>query len=850
MNFYEYHDPTEKLEADPIYLAAQSIIEHGGQVIPLIKGDKAPARIKDVYRIISHPIHLGEHGMFDYHFKDANCDLGLILSDDMEFLDVDEKYRPGIVKEFTAAIAQGWPELYEKLVIHQTGSGGAHFIYRSEIVGGQRALARRNATPNPLAIIERISKANNQYIKIPPSAGYTCLQGNPLDVKAITAEERNWLSAVAMSFNEIHVPEVKQAEAEREDSPWFVFNSQNNWRYIRDQLTDRGWSVVGENDKKIIVNRPGGTGHRSSGYIYKDISILYLHTTSSEFENGKAYSPFGVYAMFHHDGSIASACKSLASEGIGVNIFNEGEFWTKVRSKIQIKYTDLLRWYHTIGYRTYRGQVVQVIDNIVAISAENDMIKAFLSEVEFQVRDEMYEKVPTIFKEKGGLMAMLTELEDNFIQDTVSDTWLFFRNLAIKITDTGNEPFEYKNLKGYIWKSSIIQRDFYETPHEGCDAHRFIDILGGDKAHDLQKIIGYMVSRYKDPLNAKAAILMEDIEPDEEGDSQGGSGKSLCFQFIKQYRKTVELDGRNFRLSDPFLFQNVDIDTSVILIDDLEKSFRFNGLFTMITGSLIVNKKNKAQIIIPYDQSAKIGITSNYSVGGMDMSSRRRKYEFAITKHFGEAVQPIDEFGRQFFNGWDRPEWLRFDNFITKCCAAYLADKNKKAIGNITGNSTERSLISNTNKDFIEYMDGQLHSNFFDFAPVMLKNATLFTSTGGVTTNAVDIARYRANIKNPDYYIYITKDAFYDKIQKLTHAKYLSTTRLTQWLKRWSESRHITIDSSYKREADGERCYRFIDWPDRSESDQFSKKAEVGTGNTEVGTGWKPVDDWDPPEES
>lgn len=808
MNFYEY--AAGEVIDDAVYLAAKDLIANGFHVIPLIKGEKAPpTTIKSVYHIISNPIH--KHN-FDFYFKGRDVDLGIIMDYNMEFIDVDPKNKPGVEKSFLRALESGWPELYEKLVIDFTPSGGCHVIYRSEIVGGTSALAKVHAKPNPLAIIERINRHNKQYIKISPSEGYNLHQKDPFQIPFLTAEERNWISAVAASFNEVIKPEVKKKESEREDSPWKIFNATHDWRYIRNELIDRGWSVARDTDSKVMIKRPGDTKQQYSGIIFKDTNIMYLFTPSTEFENEKSYTPFGVYAMLYHDGNTGAAMRQLASEGCGKNIFDEGQFWKREKQKIKIKYTELLEWYHEIGYRKYNNTIVQVIHNTVEIVEESDMKRAFLNEVEFEIKDEMFERVATIFSDKGGLMAMLRELEDNFIQDTADSTWLFFQNIAVKITAEGPEPFEYKTLTGYIWKSDIIQRDYYGTDYTGCDADKFIKILGAEKSDSLQKIIGYTITKYKDPLNPRAVILMEDIDPENEGESQGGSGKGLCFQFIKQFRKTADFDGKNFRFSDPFLFQNIDHDTSVIFIDDVEKSFKFNSLFSILTGDMQINKKNKQGYNIPFSKSPKIFITSNYSVGGMDASSKRRKYEFPVTKYFGDEVEPIQIFGRQFFSGWDREEWLRFDNFIIDCCRKYIAEGDKKHIGNMTDKSTERSLISNTNREFIEYMDGQLSVNFFDFAPLILKTGEIIHSDGSKTTNAVNMISYEDNKNKPDYYILVTKERFLEKVTKLTNYRNLTTTRLTHWLSKWAESRGVDVDISYKRGPEAERCYRFLSW--------------------------------------
>jgi len=835
MNFYEYYQPGEALDDSPVYLAAKDIIKHGMQVIPLVKGSKEPANIKNVYDLLSKPIH--EKNM-DFFFKDRAVDIGIILTDDMEFIDIDEKNKKGITKSFLTAVKHGWPELYDKLVQDETPSGGCHLIYRSEVVGGKQRLAMINANPNPLTLIERISKANKQYIKISPSEGYNIKRGNPLELPFLTAEERNFLSALAASFNEVHIPEVKKSEAEREDSPWFVFNQKNDWKYIRNELIDRNWSVVMDLPDKVIVKRPGNSEQRSSGAIFKDHNLLYLYTTSSEFEDSKAYSPFGVYCFLHHGNNIGMACKQLASEGCGVNITEEGQFWKKSKTAIEIKYTELLNWLHSIGYRKYNGSIVHVIDNIVHLSEEADMKRAFISEVEYEMQDKMYSRVGKIFGAEGGLMAMLNELDDNFITDTKDKIWLFFRNIVVEVSATGFVPYEYKSITGYIWKSGIIDRDFYGNDFEGCDADKFLEILSGDKKQDIQEIIGYSISKYKDPLNPRAVIIIEDIAAEDEGESQGGSGKGLLFQFIKQFRKVADFDGKNFKPSDSFLFQNVDPDTSILFVDDVEKSFKFSSLYSLLTGSLIVNKKNKPQIIIPFEKSPKIFITSNYSVGSMDISAQRRKYEFAINKYFGKDVEPIDVFGKMFFSEWDKKEWLMFDNLIVDCCFKYLSDGRKKRIGNITVNSAERSLIANTNQEFVDYMDSQLQSNFFDFAPIILKTKTVKFPDGSIITNAVDIEKFLLHQKEIEYYLIQPKEYIFEKVNKLVKYKNLTTTRVTQWVKRWAEAREVEIETSYIRSSDRERCYRILDWKVISTYTEKDTNTEVGT-QSEI---WKPSD--------
>lgn len=817
MNFYEY---LEQNDGDVIdkqcLLAARSLFENGLQVIPIKHGTKEPADgIKDLSRLRQRPLH---EGNIPFYFDKDKVDIGIMLRRNMEVIDIDEKNLKGITRQFLTTLERANPELYEKLCIEMTPTGGAHILYYSEIIGGNTILARANATPHPVTTIERINEANKSYIKCSPSDGYRFIKGNPIEMPHLSGEERNWLCAFAVSFNKVIIPEVKEVEAQREDSPWTVFNSKNGWAYILDEILQRGWTVVKELDDRISIQRPGAKQH--SGSIWKDTNALYLFSAGSEFMPEKCYSAFGIYCHYYHDGNTGLACRELAKQGVGVNVFDEGRFWIVERKKIVIKYTELMIWLHYVGYRVYENEIVKITNNIVTIIQERDLKAAFINEIEPEMVDKFYDKVLGIFSDGGGVMSMLKKLEDKFICDTKTETWLFFMNYAVKITPTEILPLQYKEVDGYIWDTSINQRNFHNDTFDNCDAERFTAILGGEKTKDLCKLIGYSISRYKDALNPKAVVLTEDIDAEDEGESQGGTGKGLLFSFIRQFRKVADFDGKNFKINDTFLYQNVDIDTNVIFIDDVEKNFKFTSLFSILTGALQVNKKNKPQIIIPFDRSPKVFITSNYAVGHMDISSKRRKYEFAVVKYFGIDREPVDEFGRQFFSEWDASEWSKFDNFIAYCCQLYLADTNHKEIGNITVNSSERMLINNTNKDFIDYMDAQLRCNFFDFAPNSLKTFT-GEINGVYVTNGVDYNAWKQNImkKEPDkeMFIVIIKDEFLTKMYERLKIKLLTSTKLTQWLKRWAEARGVTIDTRYQHGSSFIRANLITDFGNNGE---------------------------------
>lgn len=811
MNIYDYLEQGEIIDK-ACHIAAQDLIKAGHHVIPLIKGEKRPtSNIKKISDIVQHPIHLNN---VDYYFN-RECDIGIMIQRGMEVIDIDEKNCKGITKKILNTIEQGWPELYEKLVICTTPTGGAHIEYYAEIVGGDPVLARVEGSPHPVTVIERIDETNKKYIKTAPSAGYYYIQGNPCELPNLNIEERGWLMSVMRSYDQTPIYEVKQRDVKREDSPWKVFNTQNNWRYILQELTDRNWTTVMELNDRVVIRRPYATSHHS-GSIFKDSNVLYLFSTGSELESGKGYTPFGIYAHFYHDGNIYNAQKQLASQGIGVNITDEGQFWKKENKRIKIKYTELAAWLESIGYYYYDNQLVQVINNKVRIAEISDLIKAFLNEVEPDILDDMIEKVPVIFKESGGLMqGMIGTLNREFVRDNKNETWFFFVNCAVKVTNESCEPVLYNEIKGLVWEDNIINRRFEPTDYKGCDAERFIGILGGNDVHHLEQIIGYNLSRYKDPLIAKATVIMEDVSAESEGESQGRSGKGVMIKFIKEFRKTSYINGKTMNFSDNFLWQSVQMDTNLIFIDDVEKSFRFTKLFSQITEGIEINAKNKAKIIIPYETSPKIIITSNYAVGEMDDSTYDRKFEFPVVKHFTSNYKPIDEFGRAFFIDWDAAEWSKFDNFMISCAQKYLMLHDRGKITVRTLNSIDRNLINDTNKAFIEFMDDQLQSNFFMFAPDVLKNDRVFIA-GKLVTNAVNMKQFKQHLDNPDYYIVESKQKVLEQVQKICNNNKIDQNILTKWIKKWAKVRDVEFNEGYKRGNTSGRFYRFISWPDQN----------------------------------
>lgn len=302
---------------------------------------------------------------------------------------------------------------------------------------------------------------------------------------------------------------------------------------------------------------------------------------------------------------------------------------------------------------------------------------------------------------KDDFLSMLPSIEIDFVQDTASESYLFFRNVAVKITDKDVIPVEYESLNGWVWKEQMIDRDFDILKECTTDFEKFIGNVGGNdkkRIATIESTIGFLLHSYKDPKYCPAVIINDEIISD---DPEGGTGKGIFMHAISHIRKMVSIDGKRFTFDRSFPYQTVQQDTQVLLFDDVKAQFDFESLFSVITEGITLEKKNKDAIKIPFESSPKIGITTNYGIRGKGNSFVRRKWEIEFSQFYTADFTPAEEFGRRLFDDWDDQDWLCFDNYMIGCLKSYLKTGFKKSEFK---NVHVRRFISETNHDFYEWI--------------------------------------------------------------------------------------------------------------------------------------------------
>ena len=389
-------------------------------------------------------------------------------------------------------------------------------------------------------------------------------------------------------------------------------------------------------------------------------------------------------------------------------------FWFKEKDKLRIDSRMFIELLNLLGFRLFTAGkdylYVQIKDNIVEETypykmkeCVRDYVMDPEREYEPDVTDEdifgkVISQASTLFS--SGILEFLDKLGDEFNQDTRDESFIYFRNCFIRITAEGYTSHKYEELGNYIWKKQIIDRDFIETKGRSDFDTFILRVCRNDteRYNSFRSVIGYLLHSYKDPAMAKAIILMD--EKLDDG-SNGGCGKSLLGNAISKVRTALRLGGKNFKF-DRFSFQSYEPGTNIIEFNDLHKNFQFELLFTAITDNIAIEKKNKDEIIVPFEYSPKILLSTNYTIKGVDESTLRRQFIIEFSDYFNIKYSPEDEFGRRFFDDWCEEDWCRFYIFMIECIRYYL---EKGLVDYERVNLEQKKLIDATSEEFIEFAE-------------------------------------------------------------------------------------------------------------------------------------------------
>lgn len=366
---------------------------------------------------------------------------------------------------------------------------------------------------------------------------------------------------------------------------------------------------------------------------------------------------------------------------------------------------------HTEGY-----ELVRVVDKIIEpieIIELKQMVMLYVSTLPWEFDGvERFLLESAIIKNAKSIFSIdklhfLPTLAANMLRDGRHESRFFYTNGWLSINAYGWQLKPYHELPGYIWRNQVKSRAFVSLSPENYLSSEFATVLfnmsgkNQDRYNALCSAVGYALHTYKDPSKPYAVILQDQEMGDEP---QGGTGKDLVMKAIGHLRNVVYQSGKSFDPMKNFAFQRVDRRTELVVLQDLRKGVSFESLFNIISDGIEVERKHKDQYLLSYEESPKIGITTNYPLKENGSSNKRRKGkgEIEIAPHYSPTFSPFDEFGHNLFNDWQEAEWHKFDNFMANCVAGYLAHGMAESPDI---NRSKNALRTYTEDGFAEWMD-------------------------------------------------------------------------------------------------------------------------------------------------
>lgn len=117
-----------------------------------------------------------------------------------------------------------------------------------------------------------------------------------------------------VSFEDKHI--VKNET--NDDSPFADYDRRGD---VLALLVKHGWRILDRqsNAERVRLSRPDKKDNGiSADYLYSD-RLLYVFTSSTDFEGSKAYPPATVYTVLEHKGDFKEAYKFLIRDGYGAD---------------------------------------------------------------------------------------------------------------------------------------------------------------------------------------------------------------------------------------------------------------------------------------------------------------------------------------------------------------------------------------------------------------------------------------------------------------------------------------------------------------------------------------------------
>jgi hypothetical protein len=655
------------------------------------------------------------------------------VSGNLEVIDIDVKHWSGIDARYFTEIKALYPELFNRLLINRTMSGGFQIWYRCEepINEGSKKLCRQK--DNPEAGIE--TRGEGGLAVCPPTPGYTVHQNR--EIPTITRAERDALIQIARQFDETVKPIVEKREKKYDavysENPFDHYNSSPEAENI---LLNHGWTEHSNTSRYVYFTKPDATGKKVSASFGKERRFYTIFTSSTELENDKSYSPSSLLIEMEFNGDGKEAFKFLREAGFGKyqekyeekaikayaqhadkelppnfspeakdklkveraerkKKYPHGTFWDydDELDSYTISLTDIIAVANGLGVARYNDELVHVEDPFFRHIQENECQALFSQYIKED--KETFKRINDSFlktwKQYAEFLSKRTELreilKENVLKSSESIHYKVFRNLVLEITKdevrVGKNCNEYGKL---ICLDDVIDFDFKRVDQETylkTKYCRYLSLAISNEVEYTQKCIGYLCHDFK--TRGKGHIISA-LEGMQKGKG-GGSGKGMFFEMLgdpvsrgknrkrqKKWTTLISISGQQIEKGEAEMLQMWNGER-IVHFSDVPKNLNLSGLKDVVTDGGSVKKLYKDVFKVEAEDYPNVGLSSQWGVNTQDDPGVRRRVRIlTFTSHFNVNHEIRDEFGGSFPYVWDDNDWLGYYNYIADGIRRWLHD--------------------------------------------------------------------------------------------------------------------------------------------------------------------------------
>lgn len=456
-----------------------------------------------------------------------------------------------------------------------------------------------------------------------------------------------------------------------------------------------------------------------------------------------------------------------------VNRAIKAKFWSSHKNKLEqteytlsltsLNYFLELNGFYTLKDETRKEPVYIRIDGIKVRQVTAKAIVGFLKSWMAQqgLPKPLQDKVLRSRDLPTNTSSTLCERDDlDFSRATSTSQRFYFNNCWVEVTAEKVTTHRYTESDGhYVWQDSIIQHEYRTMPDMFTvttdESGQYVVNVSADAGQsNLLKFLvnssrlywrktdegglqltpeevadenrclasrlanlGYLLYSHKSESEAWSTICLDSAMAESADECNGRSGKSFYVNAIAKMAKTFTIDAGTTSFKDPrFLFDGVTGDTSLVFIDECPRQFNYNFIYGMVTGDFRVEEKNRHSFVIPFAQSPKFALATNFTLSRHDPSTEGRIWPQPFSDYYHvktpqndyrESRSIRDDFGKNLMGtDYSEQDWQLDLAFMTQCVRFYLSLKpGERRIMPPLSRIERREQMAAVGKDFRQWAD-------------------------------------------------------------------------------------------------------------------------------------------------